>query len=373
MTGSRVAVTGAEGFLGWHARARAHAEGGPTTVPIGRTAFADVAALDQAIRGCDAVVHTAGVNRGDDTAVENGNAQLAHVLVSALRRTGSGATVVYANTTHADRDTPYGRGKARAATVLQGWADEAGARFVDVRLPNLFGEHGRPDYNSVVATFCRRLADDGIPHVTGDAEINLLHVQAAAAHLLAAARGGMPAPGPLGQPITVRRLLDVLRTQRETYRSGDVPAFADDLELDLFNTLRSALFPAAYPFLPMVNADQRGALHECVRSRGTGGQTFVSTTHPGQVRGEHYHLRKIERFHVLRGTAEIALRRVLTNEMVRFKVDGDTPALLDMPTLWVHNIRNTGDTELVTLFWSDQLFDPEHPDTFREPVERAGR
>ena len=198
MTGSRVAVTGAEGFLGWHARARAHAEGGPTTVPIGRTAFADVAALDQAIRGCDAVVHTAGVNRGDDTAVENGNAQLAHVLVSALRRTGSGATVVYANTTHADRDTPYGRGKARAATVLQGWADEAGARFVDVRLPNLFGEHGRPDYNSVVATFCRRLADDGIPHVTGDAEINLLHVQAAAAHLLAAARGGMPAPGPRG-------------------------------------------------------------------------------------------------------------------------------------------------------------------------------
>ena len=129
--------------------------------------------------------------------------------------------------------------------------------------------------------------------------------------------------------------------------------------------MRSALFPAAYPFLPMVNADQRGALHECVRSRGTGGQTFMSTTHPGQVRGEHYHLRKIERFHVLRGTAEIALRRVLTDEMVRFKVDGDTPALLDMPTMWVHNIRNAGDSELVTLFWADQLFDPEHPDTFR--------
>ena len=152
-----------------------------------------------------------------------------------------------------------------------------------------------------------------------------------------------------------------------------MPAFADGLELDLFNTLRSALFPGAYPILPTVNADQRGALHECVRAHGTGGQTFVSTTHPGQVRGEHYHLRKIERFHVLQGTAEIALRRVLTDEVVRFKVDGDTPALLDMPTLWVHNIRNTGDTELVTLFWSDQLFDPEHPDTFREPVEGAGR
>ena len=121
--------------------------------------------------------------------IEGDNERLARALASSLRRTGSQAAVVYANTTHADRDTPYGRGKARAASVLQDWADEVGARFVDVRLPNLFGEHGRPDYNSVVATFCRRLADDETPQVSGDAEISLLHVQEAAAHLLAAAPG----------------------------------------------------------------------------------------------------------------------------------------------------------------------------------------
>ena len=368
MTIPRIAVTGAGGFLGWHLRVRAHATGEAATVAIDRMAMANDDVLDTAVRGCDAVVHVAGVNRGSDPDVEGGNERLARRLTASLRRCESQAMVVYANTIHADRDTPYGRSKAVAAAILDSWAGESDARFIDVRLPNLFGEHGRPDYNSVVATFCRRLADDVEPDVQGDAELRLLHVQQAADYLLALACGGLPGHGFRGELVTVRQLLDVLRRQRETYRHGDIPAFANELELDLFNTLRSALFPSAYPLRPVESVDQRGALHECVRSHGTGGQTFVSTTVPGQTRGEHYHLRKIERFHVLQGTAEIALRRLLTNEVVRFRVEGGAPALIDMPTLWVHNIRNVGEGDLMTLFWADQLYDQERPDTYREPV-----
>jgi UDP-2-acetamido-2,6-beta-L-arabino-hexul-4-ose reductase len=153
--------------------------------------------------------------------------------------------------------------------------------------------------------------------------------------------------------------------------TGDVPAFADQLEVDLFNTYRAALFPAGYPIALTPRADQRGRLVETVRSHGNGGQTFVSTTVPGVTRGEHYHLTKIERFVVLSGQATISLRRLFTTEVLDFPVTGEDPVVIDMPTMWVHNITNTGDTELTTLFWTDTLFDPESPDTFPVPVAGA--
>lgn len=364
---TRVLVTGSCGFLGWHVRVRARANGVPDVVPIPRAWWQDPTRSDAALREADAVLHLAGVNRGADDDIEQGNVALARGLADALRRTGGLRTVVFANSIQAGRDSPYGRGKATAAAVLGDACRETGTTLVDMRLPNLFGEHGRPNYNSVVATFCHRLVRGETPTAQAGASVPLLHVQEAAEVLLAAIDGSTGQPLP-ARPVAVTDLLALLSDQWATYRRGDVPAFADDLELDLFNTLRSAAFPSLYPIHPAVSRDNRGALHECVRVHGRGGQTFVSGTHPGQVRGEHFHLRKIERFHVLRGEAEIVLRRVLTDEVVRFRVDGDRPAVVDMPTMWAHCIRNVGAGELVTLFWSDQLFDPDHPDTYAEPV-----
>jgi UDP-2-acetamido-2,6-beta-L-arabino-hexul-4-ose reductase len=115
-------------------------------------------------------------------------------------------------------------------------------------------------------------------------------------------------------------------------------------------------------------ADARGELFECGRSHGGSGHAFVSSTVPGATRGEHFHLRKVERFVVLRGRARITLRRVLTDEVVTFMADGESPVALDMPTMWAHNITNTGDGELVTLFWTNTVFDAAHPDTYPEQV-----
>jgi UDP-2-acetamido-2,6-beta-L-arabino-hexul-4-ose reductase len=136
----------------------------------------------------------------------------------------------------------------------------------------------------------------------------------------------------------------------------------------LFNTYRAALFPNHYPIALTAHADERGRLVETVRAHGGQGQTFVSTTRPGITRGEHFHLGKVERFVVLSGRARISLRRVCTDEIVSFDVSGEAPAVVDMPTMWVHNITNIGDTELTTLFWTHSLFDPDNPDTFWEPV-----
>jgi UDP-2-acetamido-2,6-beta-L-arabino-hexul-4-ose reductase len=351
-------VTGANGFLGWHTRVLAHARGVAPVVGVSRGD--DLGAVD----GADRVVHIAGVNRGEPAEITSGNVGAAEALAAALTRAATPPrTVVYANSAQAGNGTPYGDAKAAAGALLADAAARAGTRFVDVRLPNLFGEHGRPFYNSVVATFAHLLATGGTPEVREDRELDLLHVTDAAALLLD------PAPGvPPVFRATVSDLAARLGRFAEVYRTGDIPALGDRDDVRLFNTYRSQCFPGQYPMRPARHCDARGELVEAVKVHGGGGQSFVSSTVPGVTRGQHYHLAKVERFLVLRGEAEISLRRLLHDDVVTFRVCGDEPAIVDMPTMWAHNITNTGSGELLTLFWANDLFDPANPDTYPEKV-----
>jgi UDP-2-acetamido-2,6-beta-L-arabino-hexul-4-ose reductase len=152
------------------------------------------------------------------------------------------------------------------------------------------------------------------------------------------------------------------------YAGHVFPDVRDDFDRDLFNTFRSYLYPHRYPTALTLHEDPRGCLFEAVKTHN-GGQTFLSTTKPGITRGNHYHTRKIERFLVVSGQAEIRLRRVFDSEVQVFKVSGDQPAYVDMPTLHTHNITNTGSSDLITLFWTHEFYDPNMPDTFFELVE----
>ncbi|WP_286959607.1 NAD-dependent epimerase/dehydratase family protein [Arsenicicoccus sp. UBA7492] len=359
----KVLLTGAGGFLGWHTRVRLAAHTDHEVVAVDRESFSRMPEL---ARGCDAVLHVAGVNRASDDEVERGNVALAEAVAEAVRSAGSILRVVYANTVHAGADSAYGRGKAKATDALRA----SGADVVDVRLPNLFGEHGRPGYNSFVATFADAVARDEAPTTVQDKEIGLLRAQGAAQAMIDALDGGDDLVRPEAHPTSVREVLDLLTSFRETYRTGDIPALPSDFHVDLFNTLRAALFPQGYPIGLTPHSDDRGRLVETVRSHGGQGQTFVSTTRCGITRGDHYHLGKIERFVVLGGRARISLRRVFHEDVIDFVVDGTEPVAIDMPTMWVHNITNIGDTELLTQFWTHTLFDPAAADTFWEPVRQ---
>lgn len=361
----RVIVTGSDGFLGWHTRVRLRALTEHEVVSVSRTNWAD---LDALIRTADVVIHIAGVNRGADSEVLSGNQALAQDLATAIRSAGRPVRVVYANSIQAGNDTPYGAGKAAAAELLRQAAGESGAVFVDVRLPNIFGEHGRPNYNSFVATFVEAAVQRQMPSIN-DRLVPLLHAQDAAQALLDALTGDSRELAPRGSEQSVLSVWRTLETFVQTYHAADVPKLASAFDVDLFNTLRARLFPAHYPFRLVQHTDPRGRLVEAVRARGNAGQTFVSTTKPGITRGDHFHLRKIERFAVVSGSARISLRRVFGDEVISFDVDGAEPAVVDMPTMWVHNITNTGDSELTTLFWTDTLFDAEAPDTYWEKVE----
>ncbi|MFJ6154659.1 polysaccharide biosynthesis C-terminal domain-containing protein [Micromonospora profundi] len=366
----KLAVTGAGGFLGWHVRVLLRAMGWPQPVVLGRGDLTDPGVLAAKLAGVDRVLHLAGVNRGEPADVAAGNVQLAAQLADGLKHCADPpARLVYANSVQAGNGTPYGDAKAEAARVLA----DTGVGFDDVLLPNLYGEHGRPYYNSAVATFCRLLAEGGRPEVHADRELSLVHVTDAAARLV-----GVPAGGSWDQAmpalrIGVQALADRLTDMAVTYRTGEIPSLPDRHDVRLFNTYRSHCFPAHYPLALPRRADDRGELVETVKAHGGAGQTFCSTTHPGITRGEHFHLAKVERFVVLRGSAEISLRRVDDAEVLRFPVSGDEPVLIDMPTMWAHKLVNTGSDELVTMFWTNELFDPDRPDTWPEPVEAAVR
>lgn len=361
----KVLLTGGDGFLGWHTRVRLRSLATHDVAVVNRGSWATLPGM---VAGTDAVIHIAGVNRASAEEVERGNIALAEDVADAVRASGGTPTIVFANSIQAGNETPYGNGKSTAADILSAVADEVGSAFIDVRLPNLFGEHGRPRYNSFVATFVDAVVHGQTPEIA-DRPVDLLHVQQAAETLIAGISTTTRSRfDPVGTTTSVLQVFDTLKLFNDLYATGDVPPLFSELDVNLFNTLRAARFPAHYPIPLVPRADHRGSLVEVVRAHGGQGQTFVSTTKPGITRGEHFHLRKVERFVVLSGQARISLRRMFTDEVTSYDVSGESPSIVDMPTMWVHNITNTGGSELTTLFWTHELFDPATPDTFAEPV-----
>jgi UDP-2-acetamido-2,6-beta-L-arabino-hexul-4-ose reductase len=359
-----VALTGAHGFLGWHLRSALLGHGvASRPIAVGE-AFVEADA-SAAIDGSSRLVHVAGVNRGTDEEVREGNLLFARQLAAALQTAVTPPeVVVFANSVQATDDSVYGVAKAGAADIVRRAAESVGARFEDRLLPNLFGEHGAPFYNSVVATFSQLLATGGEPNIVADRELALLHAQDAADLLIGAA-------GSVDDRITrasVSAILAKLRGISAQYRSGEIPDIARPFDRDLFNTYRSFSFPASGPFPLKANTDARGSFFELVRAGGGESQASFSTTAPGISRGDHFHRRKVERFAVVEGDAVISMRRLFTAEVLRFEVSGEHPVAIDMPTMWSHRIENSGDRTLVTSFWANELFRPEHPDTTPEAV-----
>jgi len=373
----KIAITGAGGLIGWHAAVHLHAlncsarfrgQAEPfDLVMLDHAGLDDPQRRSDALRGADAVLHFAGVNRAADADVESGNPAIAETLVTTCRANGSLPHIVFANSTHAVSDTPYGRSKRRAGEILA----QAGGRYTNLVLPHIFGECARPRYNNVTATFIEAVIAGQRPEVNPDGRVALLHAGAAVEAAISAVLNGQTGDlTPEPRPTRVPELLGKLTLFHRFYQANVFPDLGDGFDLALFNSYRAALYPQGFPRLLDLKTDPRGTLFEAVKGGG-GGQTFVSSTKPGVTRGDHFHLTKVERFLVLHGEAVIRIRRVLAGPVWEYRVSGRQPAVVDMPTLHTHNITNVGDTPLLTLFWTHDLFDPDAPDTYADPVSEA--
>lgn len=366
------AITGGHGFLGWHLRCLLKAVVPDAEVRmVGQEDLVDPTALANIAEGCDTLFHLAGVNSHDADAAK-ANVELAEAVADGLDRVSMPLRIVYSNSAHAKRGTAYGQSKGAAARVLRHFAERSRFTFADVILPNLFGERGRPYYNSVVATFCDQIVRGVSGTVNRDAPIELLHARCAAAELLRYADHGPSIEVRVtGDEVAVGDTYDRLGRYFDTYSgTHEVPRLATKFDVRLFNQLRMVMYPGAYPISLARHSDSRGEFFEIVRSSGDG-QTSFSTTRPGFARGDHWHADKIERFIVVRGSATIKIRRLFDETVETFHLDGAGPSFVDMPTLHAHNITNTGDDELLTVFWANDHFCKDAPDTWLEPVALA--
>lgn len=370
----KVVVTGSRGLLGWHAAARLHArncsarfrrEEEPfSVVMLDRTTFSNRDRLVEGLSEADAVLHFAGVNRASPDEMEKANPVIAEQLIQGCRDAGATPHIIYANSTHAESDSTYGRSKRRAAEILGAFA----SRFTDVVLPHIFGECARPHYNNVTATFIDQVIRNESPSVDPNGSVQLLHAgEAAELFIEAALQGTLGTIRPSSRGMRVTELFDRVARLDRDYRQNVYPDLSDAFELALFNSYRAALYPGGFPLRLAVKRDSRGTLFEAVKGGG-GGQTFLSWTEPGATRGDHFHLNKVERFLVLEGTAVIRIRRVLNGPIWTYQVNGDAVAALDMPTLHTHSIENIGSRPLLTMFWANEIFDPAAPDTFADSV-----
>jgi len=373
----RVGITGADGLIGWHLRCAFLAEKGIEVVPAGRPQFASAEALEAFVGECDAIVHLAGQNRGGQDEVYATNVGLAEQLVSACRARQVRPHLLFSNSTQSLGDSRYGVSKRKAAAVMAEWATAEGGRFTNFILPHVFGEHGRPFYNSVVHTFCYQIANREVPQIEADGNLQLLHASGVAAIVLQSIRAATVEPEngewvsllqPQGVAMKVSELLTQLTAFDESYRvQRTIPDLRTPIDLRLFNTYRARLYPQCFPVDLELHCDNRGSLFEAVREKN-GGQTFLSTTHPGITRGNHYHYHKVERFLVVAGEAIIRVRRLFHTTVKEFHVSGARPQYVDMPTLHTHEITNVGDSDLLTMFWSHEVFDPGRSDTVWENV-----
>jgi UDP-2-acetamido-2,6-beta-L-arabino-hexul-4-ose reductase len=366
----KVGVTGAGGFLGWHIRCQALAR----NIDVLCASSADIhdpQALANFVANSDVIIHAAGVNRAEsaDEVVQQNDA-ITRALVAAMNSAGA-RPIVYANSAKSEEPGPYGGAKRKVAETLDRYLSDHGQPFVDLVLPHLFGEFGRPFYNSGVATFAHQLASGLMPDINPDGRLELVHAQDIATIALDVASSPVTQRRRVvGRKISVGEAWEMLFSAFDRYANqGTVPDLPERFNLQMFNMVRSHLYTAGYyPKSIRAHADSRGMFAELCRADGVG-QTSVSTTVPGVTRGDHFHFEKIERFVVVGGTARIRLRRILTNDISVFDVDASVPVFVDMPPLVTHNITNTGSSVLTTIFWSADLFDPARPDTVADPVE----
>lgn len=370
----RIGITGQAGFIGTHLHNYLGLKKDEIIrIPFQDDFFSNQAKLEAFVKQCDTIVHLAALNRHNDPQViYDTNIGLVKNLISALDNTGSKPHILFSSSTQEERDNIFGRSKREGRSMLAQWAEKSGALFTGMVIPNVFGPFGNPYYNSVIATFSHQLTHDEQPKIEIDAPIKLVYVGDLVKmifSLIANKVADWEFKIPPTNEAKVTEILTLLQNFKNQYfEQGILPDLHDLFKRNLFNTFVCYIDHAKYfPFKLKQNVDERGSFIETVKLN-SGGQISFSTTKPGITRGNHFHTRKAERFAVIRGKASIQLRRVGTDKILNFELDGNEPSYVDMPVWYTHNITNIGDEDLYTIFWISEFFEPTDPDTYFEKV-----
>lgn len=366
-----IAITGSSGFIGLHLRIFLYElKDQYETVLIHADDFLDQQKLAEKLKKCDVVVHLAGLNLGREKEIYRTNVGLTKMLLSTLEVIGKKPRIIFLSSVHNIRESAYGRSKRDCQEMISQWGTKNNTAVFSIVAPHIFGEFARPYYNSAVATLCYDLCKKETSKVNPKGKVELLYVRDICSLIVGLMEKGFSETlTPRGREMQLKDVYSTLVHFRDEYFSHTIPRLSDRFELHLFNTFRSFLYLHHFPVDLDPKTDRRGAFVNLIKTRA-GGQTSFSTTHPNKniIRGNHYHTRKIERFCVISGKALIRLRKLFSDQILEYKVSGKKPVYIDMPTYYTHSIENTGSSGLLTVFWISEIYDPDDPDTYLEPV-----
>jgi UDP-2-acetamido-2,6-beta-L-arabino-hexul-4-ose reductase len=370
----KVGITGSNGFIGYHLYQTLRLYKTEfILINFERSFFDDNSKLDNFVKSCDVIVHLAALNRHNDSRfLHDTNIKLVELLIASLNRTEAKLHLLISSSSQEERDNLYGKSKREGRLLLSQWANKSGGKLTGLIIPNVFGPFGRPNYNSVIATFSYQISRNQSPKIDIDGQLKLIYVGDLIEKILNLIRlkdNTHELVIPYTVDIRVSEVLELLQYFRSSYQDRmEIPILRNDFEQKLFNTYRCFMdIDTYFPKKFVLHSDDRGFFVEIARL-GITGQTSFSTSKPGITRGNHFHTRKIERFAVIKGKALIQLRRIGTEDIHEFYLDGDHPAYVDMPIWYTHNIKNIGEDILYTIFWINEPFDSNNSDTYFEKV-----
>jgi UDP-2-acetamido-2,6-beta-L-arabino-hexul-4-ose reductase len=397
----KILVTGANGFIGKNLCLTLRQMPDIEVLPYD---LGDEAKLDGYAAACDFVMHLAGVNRPKDPAeFKRGNTVFTEDILEKLAARPNPPPVLLSSSIQAALDNPYGLSKRAAEDAVRAYGEKTGAPVFIYRLANVFGKWCRPNYNSAVATWCHNIARD-LPIQVRDpnAEVTLVYVddvvksfigcvgiltqrgKEAEEQSVSAVKASSASP-PLcvsalknkNTPIlsvspsytkTLGEIVGLIQSFHDEPKTLMVPDQKDGFTKKLYATYLSSLPEDQFSYPLTMHCDNRGSFTEALHSEERG-QVSVNISHPGIVKGQHWHHTKHEKFLVVSGQGVIRFRKMVgEDKVIEYPVSGEKLEVVRIPPGYTHNIENTGEGDMVTLMWANEVFDPAVPDTFKEEV-----
>ncbi len=367
----KVLVTGAKGFVGrnlvWELKNRGFSGIYEYDVDT------ESSLLGRFTEDCGFVFHLAGVNRTDnDSEFYEGNRDFTRRLIDSLIKNNNRSPVLLTSSIKAGEDSEYGKSKKAGEDELFKYSKEYGVKVLVYRLPNLFGKWCRPNYNSVVATFCHNIAN-GLPIDIRNAEtvIPLVYIDDLLEEFINALRGNETKDGgycsvPVSYKISLGRLAELLYSFRDSRQSLITPDTADGLTKKLYSTYISYLPKGGLSYPLNVKANERGCFAEFLKNNA--GQVSINVTKPGVTKGSHWHHTKTEKFLVVSGESVVRLRNIATDELSEYHVSGKKLEVIDIPAGYAHSLTNIGEEDMIAVIWANEVFDPERSDTYYSEV-----
>ena len=364
----KILVTGAKGFIGKNLIAELNNRKFEEICEVDIDTNKNL--LEEYTKDCDFVFHLAGVNRPEkDEEFMNGNFGFTSELLSLLKKYNNKAPILITSSIQAERDNPYGLSKKAGEDLIFDYGKENSIKTYVYRLPNVFGKWSKPNYNTVVATYCYNIARDLPIQVNNpDAELNFVYIDDILEEFVGALDDKVNKSNsfcfvPVTHNVKLGELAEIIKSFKESRTNLSVPNMENPLVKKLYSTYLSFLPENEFAYPLKMNVDNRGSFTEFLRT-GDRGQVSVNISKPGITKGNHWHHTKNEKFLVVSGEGLIRFRKIDSEEIIEYRVSGEKLEVVDIPIGYVHNIQNIGKSDMVTIMWANEAFNSKKPDTY---------